>query len=508
MYKTPDLIFQELFTDLQQSGIFEDEKLISDALPKAKPTEILNQYRKEKGEPNFNLEKFFHRFFQLNPSKSVDFKSDTSRPVNEHIKILWDILKREADQAIEGSSLIPLPNPYIVPGGRFNEIYYWDSYFKMLGLQVSGKIDLIENMVDNFSWLIEKVGFIPNGNRTYFLGRSQPPFYALMVSLLAEEKGEAILGKYLPFLEKEYAFWMDGKALLGNDDSINAKNHTVNLGEGKFLNRYFDQHHQARAEMLATDLELAEKTDRPANELFSDMRAACESGWDFSSRWLRDANDLTTIYTTELLPVDLNCLLYFLEKTIAKAYVGRFSKTDSNSNNKEKANHYQQLATQRKELIQQYFWNEKTGFFHDFDFVKKEQTAALTLAGIFPLFFQIASNDQAKQCVEMIEKHFLKAGGLVTTQTHSNEQWDAPNGWAPLQWVGIQGLKNYGFDDLAQKISNNWIQLNTDVYHRTGKLLEKYNVEDTSLLSGGGEYEVQDGFGWTNGVLLKLLKGR
>lgn len=497
MYQTPNIIFQDLFTDLQQSGIFEDDKLIADALPKDTPEAILTHYRQEKNNPTFDLEKFFHRFFQPNPSKSVDFKSDTSRPVNEHIEILWNILTREADKTIEGSSLIPLPHPYIVPGGRFNEIYYWDSYFTMLGLQVSGKIDIIENMVNNFSWLIENVGFIPNGNRTYFMGRSQPPFYALMVSLLAEEKGDKILIKYLPFLEKEYQYWMDGKVLLESDKALAAKNHVVNLGDGKFLNRYFDQHHEARAEMFATDLELAEETNRPVDQLFSDLRAACESGWDFSSRWLRDSDDLTTIYTTEILPVDLNCLLYFLEKTIAKAYELK--------NDLASKLIYNNLATTRKELIQKYFWNEQTGFFHDFDFVKKEQTSALTMAGVFPLFFKIASQEQADQCMQIIKKDFLKAGGLVTTPITSGQQWDAPNGWAPLQWVGIQGLRNYGFDELAEDCAQRWQKLNTDVYHRTGKLLEKYNVEDTSLLSGGGEYEVQDGFGWTNGVLLKLM---
>ena len=251
--------------------------------------------------------------------------------------------------------------------------------------------------------------------------------------------------------------------------------------------------------MFATDLELAEKTDRPADQLFSDMRAACESGWDFSARWLRDSNDLTTIYTTEILPVDLNCLLYFLEKTIAKAY--------DLKNATESKLIYTNLATTRKELILKYFWNEQTGFFHDFDFVKKEQTSALTLAGVFPLFFKIASPDQAEHCAQIIKKDFLKAGGLVTTPISSGQQWDAPNGWAPLQWVGIQGFRNYGFNELAGDCAKRWQKLNTDVYHRTGKLLEKYNVEDTSLLSGGGEYEVQDGFGWTNGVLLKLMSG-
>jgi alpha,alpha-trehalase len=497
MYQTPDLIFHELFVDLQNSGIFTDDKIISDALPKASPEEILKAYRKEKGEPDFDLKIFFDRFFQPNRHKSVDFKSDSSRSISEHIEILWGVLKRKADVAVEGSSLIPLPCPYIVPGGRFSEIYYWDSYFTMLGLQVSGKIDVIESMVDNFSWLIKTIGYIPSGNRTYYLGRSQPPFYALMVDLLVETKGCEALVKYLPFMEKEYAFWMSGQATIEGSDSVVASNHVVRLGNGEFLNRYFDQYHRPRIEMYATDLELAKKTNRPAGDLFSNIRAACESGWDFSSRWLRHANDLTTIHTTEILPVDLNCLLYFLEITIAKGHA-----TQGNTSSFER---YDYLAKKRKVLIMKYLWNESDGYFHDYDFVKKDQTEVFTLAGMFPLFFKLANKEQAKNCAEIIKKYFLKAGGLVTSLTHSGQQWDAPNGWAPLQWIGVQGLRNYGFHELANESSNNWKQLNTDIYRRTGKLLEKYNVEDMKLVGGGGEYEVQDGFGWTNGVLLKLL---
>ncbi len=398
---------------------------------------------------------------------------------------------------VEGSSLIPLPYPYIVPGGRFDEIYYWDSYFSMLGLQVSGKIDVIESMLDNFSWLIENVGYIPSGNRTYYLGRSQPPFYALMVDLLAEEKGCEVFVKYLPSLEKEYAFWMSGRTELEGNDTEVAINHVVRLGDGDFLNRYFDQHHQPRIEMYATDLELAKKTNRAADDLFSDIRAACESGWDFSSRWLQHANDLTTIHTTEILPVDLNCLLYYLEITIAKAH--------SIQGNTSSYERFDYLAKKRKVLILKYFWNESTGYFHDYDFVKNDQTDALTLAGVFPLFFKLANNEQANNCAEIVKQCFLKAGGLVTSLTHSGQQWDAPNGWAPLQWIGVQGLRNYGFYELAYDSSKYWKQLNADIYHRTGKILEKYNVEDVKHVGGGGEYEVQDGFGWTNGVLLKLL---
>ena len=146
-----------------------------------------------------------------------------------------------------------------------------------------------------------------------------------------------------------------------------------------------------------------------------------------------------------------------------------------------------------------------THFFHDYDFVKKAHTPAFTLAAMFPLFFKIASEKQAAHVAEKIKNEFLKPGGLITTTSNSGQQWDAPNGWAPLQYISIIGLRNYGFHELADEIKNRWIALNKKIFHNTGKLLEKYNVVDIDLETGGGEYPVQDGFGWTNGVLLKLL---
>ncbi|MEM6963541.1 MAG: alpha,alpha-trehalase TreF [Bacteroidota bacterium] len=494
MYQPPNKIFLELFTDLHQSGIWADGKIISDAIPLAAPKEILTKYREEKNKEGFDLETFFRQNFFSNPNFSRDFKTNTAHSVTEHIEILWDILKREADEKMVGSSLIPLPHPYIVPGGRFNEIYYWDSYFTMLGLQVSGKLDLIENMIDNFSHLIDTLGFIPNGNRTYFLGRSQPPFYALMVDLLAEEKGRDIWVKYLPYLKKEYNFWMDGQDTLENVGD--AKAHVVRV-EGGILNRYYDQHQGPRVEMYQTDLNEAQQAKQPTEKLYANLRAACESGWDFSSRWLRNEYRLSSVYASEIIPVDLNCLLLYLELLIAKAHA-HLKEVDI-------FEQWYVLAMKRRILIKRLMWNPNTGFFHDYDFVKKTTTPALTLAGLYPLFIKIAEADQAKLCAHRITKDFLKPGGLVTTPIQSGQQWDAPNGWAPLQWIGYQAFKNYGFHDVCDQIKNNWCKLNVDVYHQTGQLLEKYNVEDTSLMSGGGEYEVQGGFGWTNGVLLKML---
>ena len=492
--QTPEQIFGELFIEMNKSGIWSDAKAIVDAMPKSAPEDILLAYANEKNKSGFDLEAFAKQHFDFPQAGESGFKSDTSKSPETHIESLWEVLQRSADEEQEGSSLIPLQYPYIVPGGRFNEIYYWDSYFTMLGLQVSNRTDLIKGMVKNFVHLIHEVGFIPNGNRTYFIGRSQPPFFALMVSLLAEQLGDNVYAEHLISLEKEYAFWMNEQHDLSRNKKALSRVVRVNNG---VLNRYWDMFDTPRPEMYINDLETAEATDREAKQLFRDLRSACESGWDFSCRWLRDPQDLSTIHASEIMPIDLNCLLYNLETTLAKA--------NRIAGNTGKRRQYDSKANIRKNLILEYFWNEENGFFMDFDFVKKEHKDVYSLAAMFPLFFNIATSEQAEQVANKIKREFVKAGGVISTTLTTEQQWDAPNGWAPLQWITIQGLRNYGYNDLAYIIKERWVALNTKIYKSTGKMLEKYNVVDIDLETGGGEYPVQDGFGWTNGVLLKLL---
>ena len=188
----------------------------------------------------------------------------------------------------------------------------------MLGLKASGKHEMLENMVNNFSYLIDKIGYIPNGNRTYYIGRSQPPFYSLMVKLLASIKGEDILPTYLPQLENEYQFWMKGAEEL-NEKKI-AFHRTVRMPDGSILNRYWDENDTARPESYREDVELAQQSGQEAKSIYRHLRAGAESGWDFSSRWFKDGKSFNTIHTTEIIPVDLNCLLLHLEQTIAEAY--------------------------------------------------------------------------------------------------------------------------------------------------------------------------------------------
>lgn len=490
----PDDRYGALLKEVQMAKVFPDGKTFVDCIPKYPTDEILAKYSTAQKEGELDIKKFVEENFDLPHQYASAFKSDTSRSVVQHINALWPVLTRQPE-AVDNGTLIALPHPYIVPGGRFGEIYYWDSYFTMLGLQAAGKVDMIENMVDNFAFLIDSIGFIPNGNRTYFLSRSQPPFFNMMVAVLAQVKGEQTVLKYLPQLQKEYSFWMEGAEALTEEKPVHRR--VVRLSDGTLLNRYWDDKQAPRAEMYHDDVETAKKSNRPAKEIYRDLRAACESGWDFSSRWFRDQENLTTIHTTELVQVDLNALLYNLERMLERAYT-----IDTQV---AKADYFSTQSAKRRKAIQNYFWNEETGFFHDYDYTNQSISPPLTLAGMYPLFFSAATADQAASVKNVIEDKFLQAGGVVTTLNKTGQQWDAPNGWAPLQWITITGLRNYGYPELADTIKQRWIDLNVRVYKNTGKMVEKYNVMDMGLEAGGGEYPVQDGFGWSNGVLLRLL---
>jgi alpha,alpha-trehalase len=483
-----------LFEEVQLAKVFPDGKTFVDCIPLLPIEEINALYVLQKNQAGFDLKKFIVDHFQLPVPHSNGYTSNTDEPVERNIETLWPLLTRQPDKA--GGTLIPLPYPYIVPGGRFGEIYYWDSYFTMLGLKASGRNEMLENMVKNFSFLIDSLGYIPNGNRTYFIGRSQPPFYSLMIQLLSEANGKEMVVEYLPTLEKEYHFWMKGREELS---AITTSIHrVVKMPGGEILNRYWDENDTARPESYREDVELSHTSVQTPSTLFRHLRAGAESGWDFSSRWFRDENSFDTIHTTDIIPVDLNCLLYHLEWMIAKGY--------QLSNNPVKETEYRTLCDNRKKAIEKYCWSNPLGFYVDYDFVLNQQLDKLTLAGITPLFLQLATDTQAKEAGQLIKEKFLRPGGVVTSLATTGQQWDAPNGWAPLQWITILGLENYGQTELASIIATRWIQLNTAVFKRTGKLMEKYNVTDTHLEAGGGEYEGQDGFGWTNGVLLALIK--
>jgi len=496
--KTPSQLYGQLFEDVQMQRVFPDGKTFVDAVPHDAPATIMQRYTDERGTPGFDLAAFVQRNFTVQHPRESAYRSVPGEDVCTHIDNLWHVLERKPDNAERAaySSLLPLPRPYVVPGGRFGEVYYWDSYFTMLGLDESGRHHLALSMVDNFASLIDRYGHIPNGNRTYYLSRSQPPFFASMVELIAAGSRDpaAIYVTFLPALSKEYAFWMEGADTLAPGE---AHRRVVRLQDGTLLNRYWDDRDSPREESYREDVATARASNRPAAEVYRDLRAGAESGWDFSSRWLADSKTLATIRTTALLPVDLNSLLFHLETTLAKAY--------ALSHNAEKAAELDARAARRKAAVLRYLWDSGNGVYTDYLWREGRPSGTVTAATLYPLFFGLATTSQADRVAEVVRTQLLKPGGLVTTTIESGEQWDAPNAWAPLQWIAVKGLADYGESDLARTIASRWMNNAVAAYRRTGKLMEKYNVVDPSLASGGGEYPGQDGFGWTNGVLRKLL---
>ena len=494
--KSPDERLGALFRAAQINNIHGDGKTFVDLVPNHELRKIVKAYEKEALEPGFNLQVFIAQHFREYKTSTEEAATlDTSDP-EKYINGLWEKLTRRTD-AVAGS-LFPLPHSYIVPGGRFQEQFYWDSYFVMLGLEAQGRHDITDGIMANFVHMMRKFGFIPTGNRTYYLTRSQPPYFLQMTRLIAHRKGHyRYLLAHLPYLVMEHSFWTkDTREFLTMSLTRKRYKRIVRMPNGATLSRYYDANDTPRPESYKEDVETAEKSGRDTKHVNRHLRAAAESGWDFSSRWFTDPQDLSTIRTTDIVPIDLNCLLYELEMALAEAYKKLLQLP--------LARFYRKRAERRQETINQYMWDEKKGYFFDYNSKDESHTPVWSLAGIYPLYCGLATPDQAARVADNIKKHFLKAGGVVTTTIDNGEQWDAPNGWAPLQWVTIMGLRRYGYDKLADTIKFRWLGANLALFQTEHKFVEKYNVVDPAARGGGGEYTLQDGFGWTNGVFAAL----
>ncbi len=488
---TPAQLFGPLFLQVQMDALFPDGKTFPDAAPKAPPPVILRRYRRANPRSRAALLRFVNSNFSF-PTEAQTPPAQPDKSLEAHIARLWPLLTRQPVVPPPYSSLLYVPQPYVVPGGRFREFYYWDSYFTLLGLIADGHLDTARDVVGDFSYMLRQYGHIPNGARTYYLSRSQPPVYYLMVGLLSQDPASA-WSQHLEDLEREYAYWMEGSAGLRPGE---ARRNVVEMPDGSLLNRYWDASDTPREESYRDDVLIARASGRPRAQVYRDLRAAAESGWDFSSRWLADGRHLTTIHTTDLVPVDLNSLLYGLERAISDACAAR--------HDSECEHGFAERARRRREAMNRYLWDPASRYYMDYDWRHGRRTGELTAATLYPLFTGVAYLKQADAVGGITQVRLLEQGGIVTTNITSGQQWDAPNGWPPLQWIAVMGFRRYDQPALAHEIARRWLATVQRVFANKGKLVEKYDVEH-NLPGGGGEYPLQDGFGWTNGVTRALL---
>lgn len=423
---------------------------------------------------------------------------------------IWAKLGRKvaSDVAINPDrySFLYVPNGFIVPGGRFKELYYWDSFWVVRGLIISNMTQTAKGMIENLLHFVEKVGYIPNGSRIYYLGRSQPPLLAAMVASYFAATGDlGWLEKHVPTVEKELNYW-----LLKKKVTVNVK------GSNYMLLRYLSDRSDVgpRPESYYEDYTSAQvlPTEDSREDFYHEMKSAAESGWDFSTRWFVTAGgeavgNLTDVHATRILPVDLNAIF-----AGALELVGDFR---NRLKDRREAQKWWSLAKYWRSAIENVMWDSTDGVWYDYDAEARAPRKYFYPSCATPLWTGAIEQYDAPKYAAKLVKYLLSTGaldypgGVPASVLHSGEQWDYPNAWPPLQSILIGGLENSGYEEaqkLAREQASVWLRANYIGYNHWQKMFEKYSAVQPGHQGGGGEYGVQDGFGWTNGVALELLQ--
>jgi alpha,alpha-trehalase len=448
----------------------------------------------------------------------------------EHLPFVITAPGQVKTNSIQPAGLLFLPNPYVVPGGRFNEMYGWDSYFIIRGLLRDGKIDLARGMVENFFFEIEHYGTVLNANRTYYLTRSQPPFLTSMITAVyAAEKsrGQASqtwLATAYQYAERDYQMWTRVPHLAGNT----GLSRYYDFGEGPVaegLHQEVGYYHDVLAYFLKNgqigspyvsesskpnsipypqySLQLCASANADSCDLlqyvalspeyYKGDRAMRESGFDITFRFGPYGAD-----TQHYAPVCLNSLLYKTEKDMEQIslWLG----------NKQAALQWRKRAQQRRRLIQTLFWNSQRGLYFDYDFQTHQQSSYVYATTFYPLWAGIATPAQARAVVQNL-KLFEHQGGLAMSTRETGVQWDYPYGWAPIQLLAVEGLRRYGYNAEADRISSEFLAMVLANFQRDGTIREKYDVvsESSNIQLAEGYRSNVIGFGWTNAVFLVLL---
>lgn len=517
----------KLLDAVQRAKLFKDSKHFVDmplkhdpeivraafeALPdKTDPAALQAFVAEHFAEPGSELEPWVPTDYQEQPSLLGSISDPERKAWALQLNKLWTVLGRKTSMTVADNqsrfSSIAQRFPTIVPGGRFRETYYWDTYWIIRGLIMCDMVSTAKGIVENLLDSVRRFGFVPNGTRVYYLDRSQPPLLTDMVMAIYAETGDqAWLQQVLPVLEVEYNFWMDpGSGRVVELDAEGA------AGDKHRLNVYRSMRDGPRPESYCEDLATAAEGQKLGRKPFQVHRALCsaaESGWDFSTRWLQDAEggeslgqaDLATIATVQVVPADLNCYLYRVETGLASAYEMSGAAAGSR---------FRAAAARRAEAMNKYLWTGNS--YRDYLRKSKKPSAVVSVSDwAAPLWagLQGPSGNPEAMVQALEESGLLSVGGAATTavDTGGKTQWDSPNAWPPLQLMLIEGLeKNPCGKALGKRLAEEWLSSNERSWLQSGHMSEKYDAFRPGNTGRGGEYEPQVGFGWSNGVALVLL---
>lgn len=438
-------------------------------------------------------------------NKLIEQRLRAQMSAEDFAKIEIRQLPNDVDE-VRQHGLLYLPYPYVVPGGRFNEMYGWDSYFTQVGLVRDNELVLAKNMVDNFIYQIDHYGRILNANRTYYLSRSQPPFLTQMIlNVYSKERNTRWLRSTVPAIEKYYRFWTEEPHL------------TKQVG----LSRYYDlgdgpapevlsgerddkgrDHYDLVKEYYRThdvnDYDLSQYYDKQKDQLselfYKGDRSMRESGFDPSNRFGPFSVDII-----HYDPVCLNSLLYLMETDTAEILriLGRVRE----------ARVWTNRSAERRQRINRFMWDEQDGLYYDYNFARKEVRRYPFVTTFYPLWAGVADKGQAARIVANLHL-FERPGGLLTSTQVTGSQWDAPFGWAPTEMIAIQGLRRYGYHKEADRITANFLSLILKEFIQHNTIVEKYDVERReSEVSAGLKFGYKSneiGFGWTNAAFVEL----
>jgi alpha,alpha-trehalase len=502
----------ELLEAVQRSGLFADSKTFVDMPTKFPEEQVLKAFSKLGSNPRLKyVKRFVDECFSPagsemeiydptdwhpNPAFLQRIKSKELLTFAQKIHEKWRFLMRRVDKkklcSKCGMSSMALPHPFVIPGGRFREFYYWDTFWIVEGMITSELCESVKGIIGNMLTMIDEFGFVPNGSRIYYLSRSQPPLLVDMIDRYMDrciknmDHKVSFLNTVISQLDREHAFWMTHRTVhMPNDPS-------------KRLNVYRADQRLPRPESFREDTMIANiyKKDLQRAILFQDIASAAESGWDFSGRWFEDKQSMATIKTSKIIPIDLNSVLYNNEVKLSRFH-GLLS-------NERRSAEYNKMAKDRLQVMRQTMYNQQNKSWADLDMATGKLVNEQYLSSLSPILFGM---DQQGDLLTHKDLIFKYPGGAVISETYTGQQWDFPNVWAPYQYRLVNYHLNINKDrQAALNIAQRFVTSCYCGYKKYGYIFEKYHGERVGEPGGGGEYVVQEGFGWTNGVLLWLLE--